>query len=93
VSGIDTGVTPVANVRRHFRIALIGANQAFDGVTRARFWIDGVDKGSVTTNVPINQLLAPAFGAYTPATGQPQESFDLGVVNYGQNTWAGDELI
>lgn len=86
----DTGVASTGVARRRFRIEYFGKNRTGDNVERVCFYIDG----ALVVNTPISLVMASyvfrPFARSTHTGSGTAGVAQIGVVDYRQNTWAGD---
>lgn len=84
VGGVDTDVDTgiLADTTNHvMKIELVGANAADDSAAHAFFYIDGVQKADITSNLPVNAHIPviPIHGGVVQAGGV--NAFAISLVN------------
>lgn len=85
VTDVDSTIAGTAAVTHHFRIDLVGSGIADDSTTRALFYIDGVQRANITTNLPTTVMLMPFFAGKS-STGTANLTMVLGAVEHVQIT-------
>lgn len=90
-SAVDLGVAPTANTLQRFRVEWIGANRSPTSAGQVRFYVNGVLKTTITTNLPVTAGTPTCklmIGLINNTTAT--RIMYVGEVSLETNTWAGD---
>jgi|GEM_PF-3727192 len=83
-AAVDTGVAVAGTAWQQLRVEWWGANVADNSASAMRFYIGGVLKATITTNLPTGQGCSPNMGAKKLSGSALLTSF-FGVVQFSSN--------